>query len=56
MTDEIIKELWQIKDEIGRKYGYDIDKFIKYLQTVKHKGKHQVVDLSIKKKAAEQGN
>jgi hypothetical protein len=26
MTDEIIKELWQIKDDIAREHGYDLDR------------------------------
>lgn len=32
MADEIIKELWQIKDRMAQEYGYDIDTFAAHLQ------------------------
>ena len=33
MTDEIIKELWQIKDSIAREHGYDLDRLAADLQS-----------------------
>ncbi|MEL6750144.1 MAG: hypothetical protein AAFO09_07650 [Pseudomonadota bacterium] len=30
MTDEIIKELWNIKDDIARQHEYNIDKLSTY--------------------------
>ena len=33
MSDEIIKELWQIKDNIAREHGYDIDALVAHLRT-----------------------
>ena len=32
MPDEIIEELWRIKDEIAREHGYDTRKIVEYLQ------------------------
>ena len=32
MSDEIIEELWQIKDSIAREHGNDVRKLAAYLQ------------------------
>ena len=37
MSDEIIEELWRIKDSIAREHGYDIEALVAYLQS-KEKG------------------
>jgi hypothetical protein len=55
MADEIIKELWEIKDGIAREHGYDMDALIAHLQTRRGAKDQQVVDLSALKRAAEQG-
>ncbi len=55
MSDEIIKELWQIKDGIAREHGYDIEALVAHLQTRKRLEGQQVVDLRAMRKAAEQG-
>jgi hypothetical protein len=55
MADEIIKELWEIKDGIAQKYGYDVDALVAHLRTRKREGDHQVVDLRSMKEVAEQG-
>ena len=55
MSDEIIKELWQIKDRIAREHGYDIEALVAYLQTKKRPKGQQVVDLRAMREAAEQG-
>ena len=53
MPDEIIKELWQIKDDIAREHGYDIRALVAHLQSKKRaKGQH-VVDLHSQRRAAE---
>ena len=31
MADEIIEEVWRIKDEIAREHGYDLDRLGAYL-------------------------
>ena len=46
MSDEIIKELWQIKDNIAQEHGYDIETLVTYLQTKKRMEGQKVVDLS----------
>ncbi len=55
MADEIIKELWKIKDGIANEYGCDVKALVAYLQAKKREGDHQVVDLRHVKKTAEQG-
>ena len=32
MADEIIEEVWRIKDEIAREHGYDIDRLAAYFR------------------------
>ena len=54
MSDEIIVELWQIKDSIARKHGYDIEALVAHLQTKKRPEDQQVVDLSALRGSAEQ--
>ena len=55
MSDEIIMELWQIKDRIAREQGYDIDALVAHLQTKKRAEGRQVVDLRAMRQVAEQG-
>ena len=55
MSDEIIEELWRIKDGIAREHGYDIEALVAYLQNKKKAEGRQIVDLSTMKKTAEQG-
>ena len=55
MSDEIIKELWQIKDSIAREHDYDIEALVAHLQTKKRPEGQQVVDLRAIKEANEQG-
>lgn len=45
MSDEIIRELWEIKDTIAREHGYDVDRLIAYLRARKRPAGQQVVDL-----------
>ena len=54
MADEIIKELWQIKDHMAQEYGYDIDTFVAHLQSRQPVEGRQVVDLRAMKEAAGQ--
>ena len=54
MADEIIKELWKIKDGIADEYGYDVKALVSYLKTKKSEEDHKIVDLRAMKKTAEQ--
>ncbi len=56
MTDEIIKELWRIKDNIARDHGYDLDALVAYLQgkEKEHTGDHHVIDPRLVQETAEQ--
>ena len=55
MPDEIIKELWQIKDSIAREHGYDIEALVAHLQTKERPEGQRVVDLRAMRGTAEQG-
>ena len=49
MADEIIKELWQIKDTIASEHGYEIEALVAHLRARKHLEDH-LVDLKSMKK------
>ena len=53
MPDEIIKELWRIKDSIAREHGYDVEALVAHLQTKERSENRRVVDLRAIKEAAE---
>jgi hypothetical protein len=55
MSDEIITELWQIKDSIAREHGYDLEALVAHFQTKKRPEGQRVVDLRAIRGAAEQG-
>ncbi|HYQ92207.1 MAG TPA: hypothetical protein VES89_09085 [Candidatus Competibacteraceae bacterium] len=42
MTDEIIEELWRIKDDIARDYEYNLDALVAYLRSKERAGDHPV--------------
>jgi hypothetical protein len=55
MADEIIKELWEIKDALADEYGCDVRALVAHLRRKKHEKDEQVVDLrSIKQTAKQQ--
>lgn len=45
MADEIIKELWQIKDAIAHEFHCDIKALVDYVRSKKHDEEREVVDL-----------
>ena len=55
MADEIIKELWKIKDGIANEHRYDVKALVDHLRAKKHKADQQVVDLRSMKQTTEQG-
>ena len=54
MADEIIRELWRIKDSIANEYNCDVKAFIAHLRGKKHEGDQRVVDLRSMKQTTEQ--
>ena len=55
MSDELIEELWQIKDSIAREHGYDVDALVAHLRTQERMESRRVVDLHAAREAAEYG-
>ena len=46
IADDVLREVWRIKDEISASYGYDIKRLCAAMrEKQKHSG-HRVVDLS----------
>jgi hypothetical protein len=52
MENEILEEVWKIKDEIAKKYDFNIDKMVKDLKKAEDGHKERIVDLSKKTKKA----
>jgi len=44
MTDEVIEELWRVKDRIARDHGYDLDALVVHLRNREQTCGHRVVD------------
>ena len=53
MSDEVIKELWQVKERIAREHGYDVYRLAAYIRSMPRPPGQRVVDLSGSKNAAE---
>ena len=53
MTDEIIRELWKIKEDIAREYNYDLDALIADLRSEKLAGRPRIADLHAIRATAE---
>ena len=45
MADEIIRELWAIKDKMADEYGYDVKDLVDDLRKKKHREDQSIVDL-----------
>jgi hypothetical protein len=52
MTDEIIREVWRAKDELAKRFNYDIDALAAELQKRQRESGRKVVNLE--KKSEEQ--
>ena len=50
MADEVIKELWAIKDRSAEEAGHDLDVLCRRLQERDRASRNQVVDLSGKRR------
>jgi hypothetical protein len=53
MADEIITELWEIKDDIANEFGCDVNALVAHLSREKQTDRKQVVDLRSVKQRAE---
>ena len=53
MHDEVIRELWEIKDGMAREYGHDLDAFVAHLQNRQRTPGEKVIDLHAIKMASE---
>jgi hypothetical protein len=56
MADEIITELWKVKDVIAKEYGCDVKALVAHLRAKKREEDSRVIDLRSMKQAAEQKN
>ena len=52
MKNEILEDLWKVKDQIANEYGYDIEKLAKELRKKEKKVKSSVIDLTLQDKSA----
>ena len=46
MTDNVMRELWQIKDRIASDHDYDVDALVAHLRTRTRPADQVIVDLS----------
>jgi hypothetical protein len=44
MKDEVIEQLWQVKDDIARECGHDLNKLADLLRKRQNQRKHKTVD------------
>ena len=55
MADEIIEELWRVKDGVAREHGYDLDALVADLRAKKSTGRQRIENLHSVRTTAEQG-
>ena len=53
MADEVIEELWRIKDAMAQEHGYDIARLVADLQGRQGQDGHRIVDLQASREAGE---
>ena len=53
MADEVIEELWRVKDAMAREHGYDVARLAADLQGRQEEEGHRIVDLQALRKASE---
>lgn len=51
MKNEILEELWEIKDQVANEYNHDIEKLAKGLRIKEKEGEYIVIDLTSKTKS-----
>lgn len=55
MSDKVLEELWRIKDDMAREYGYDVLRLVAALRAAQADEGHRVVDLQASRTARERG-
>ena len=53
MSDEIIRELWKVKDAIAREHGYDVDALVAHLRAKQRGDAPRVVDIKSRTRDAQ---
>jgi len=56
MADEIITELWKVKDAIAKEYGCDVKAIVAHLRAKKRGEENYVINLRSMKQILEQKN
>ncbi|MFQ5456670.1 MAG: hypothetical protein ACE5EA_10815 [Nitrospirota bacterium] len=51
MKNEILEELWKVKDQLAHEYDYDIEKLAKELCKKEKKTGTSVIDLTLQSKS-----
>jgi len=51
MKNEILEELWKVKDQVAHEYGYDVEKLAKELRKKEKEVKSSVIDLTLQTKS-----
>ena len=54
MADDIMRELWRIKDTIAAEYGCDVKALVAHLRSKTLEGDKQIVDLRSVRQTAQQ--
>ena len=54
MADEVIEELWEIKEAMAQEYGYDVTRLAADLQRRQQEEAHRIVDLRALREADNQ--
>lgn len=54
MADEVIEELWRIKEAMAQEYDYDVTRLAADLQRSQQEHAHRIVDFQALRKAADQ--
>jgi hypothetical protein len=52
MKNEILEELWKVKDDLAEKYGNNLDALASAMRTKEKSETNKVIDLSHSQKAA----
>jgi hypothetical protein len=56
MADEIITELWKVKDAIAKEYGCDVKAIVAHLRAKKRGEENSIINLRSMKQIPEQKN